>query len=127
MAEKKNKGLELPQMRGQFQTQGKVTGTAKEKFYVEKSTKNNKPFRMTNFGVKINDDAAIYISLNGMEQDSIYFSKQEEVDGKKKTVVETVAWKDRFTFAKEGFRLIGVNTGVKKKKDDKGNDVNDKK
>jgi hypothetical protein len=127
MAEKKNKGLELPQMRGQFQTQGKVTGTAKEKFYVEKSTKNNKPFRMTNFGVKINEDAAIYISLNGMEQDSIYFSKQEEVDGKKKTVTETVAWKDRFTFAKEGFRLIGVNTGVKKKKDDKGNDVNDKK
>ena len=45
----------------------------------------------------------------------------------KKTITKDVPWKDRFNFKEEGFRLLGVNIGVEKIKDEKGNDVNNKK
>lgn len=122
MAEK-TKGLGLPQTRGSFQIRGKVTGTSRESFYIEKMTKTDKSWRQVMFGVEYDNGSNIYLNLNGMERNSVWFSKKE--DGK--TVTEEVAWKDRFTFAKEGYNLIGVNVGVKRIKDEKCNDVNDKK
>lgn len=127
MAKEKNKGLELPQTRGNFQLKGVVTGTAKDNFYKETLTKKQKPWRILNFGVKTDKESTTYITLSDGEKDKVYFSKTETVDGKKKTDVQDVAWKDRFKFNKEGYKLIGVNVGVTKKKDEKGNDVNDKK
>ena len=122
MAEKKN-GLGLPQTRGYFQTRGKVTGTQRGNFYNEKLTKTDKPWRSVAFGVQYADNATIFVSLNGMEKNSVYFSKKED----NKTVTKEVPWKDRFTFAEKDYRLIGVNLGVSKVKDAKGNEVNDKK
>lgn len=126
----KKKGLGLPQTKGQFQLCGLSTGTEKDKFYSETLTKTSqKPFRMINFGLQVDKETTIYVNLNGGEQDKVYFSKTitDEKDKKKKeTIVEEVAWKDRFKWNKEGFRLIGVNVGVKKiVKDNKT--VNDKK
>ena len=123
MAETKKKGLGLPQTRGSFQVRGKVTGTSKENFYTEKLTKTDKPWRQVTFGAQFDKNSTVYLSLNGMEKDKVWFSKKED----KQTVTEEVDWKDRFTFAKEGYSLIGVNVGVAKIKDEKGNDVNDKK
>ena len=40
MAEKK-KGIDLPQTKGKFQVRGKVVGTQKDNFYVEKLTKTS--------------------------------------------------------------------------------------
>jgi hypothetical protein len=129
MADNKNKGLGLPQTRGSFNLQGIVTGTEKDKFYTETTTKvTQKPFRMLNFGVKTDKDTAIYLNLNGGEQDKVYFSKTTTDENKKKTTtVEEVAWKDRFKFNKDKFKMIGVNVGVTKTTDDKGKEVNDKK
>lgn len=123
MAETKKKGLGLPQTRGSFQTRGKVTGTQRDNFYTEKLTKTDKPWRSVNFGVQFADNATIYVGMNGMERDSVYFSKKED----KKTVTKEVPWRDRFTFAEKDYSLIGVNLGVSKVKDAKGNEVNDKK
>lgn len=124
----KNKGLELPQTRGTFQIKGVVTGTQKNNFLKETLTKNaQKPWRTLNFGVKTDKESTIYITLSDGEKDKVYFAKTETVDGKKKTDVQEVAWKDRFKFNKEGYRLIGVNVGVSKTTDAKGNEVNDKK
>jgi len=123
----KNKGLELPQTRGNFQIKGIVTGTQKDNFYKETQTKTQKPWRILNFGVKNNKDSTIYVTLSDGEKDKVYFYKSETVDGKRKTDVQDVSWKDRFKFNKEGYRLIGVNTGVSKITDSKGNEVNDKK
>lgn len=124
----KSKGLDLPQTKGNFQIKGIVTGTQKDNFYKETQTKNTqKPWRILNFGVKTDKESTIYITLSDGEKDKVYFSKTETVDGKKKTDVQDVAWKDRFKFNKEGYRIIGVNTGVSKKTDEKGNEVNDKK
>ena len=39
----KNKGLDLPQTRGNFQVKGIVTGTQKDNFYKETQTKTQKP------------------------------------------------------------------------------------
>lgn len=122
MAEKK-KGLGLPQTRGSFQIRGKVTGTQKDSFYKEKLTKTDKPWRSVSFGVQYADDATIFVGLNGMERDFVYFSKKED----NKIVTKEVPWKERFTFAEKDYSLIGVNLGVSKIKDIKGNEVNDKK
>lgn len=124
MAETKKKGLGLPQTKGTFQVRGKVIGTSKDKFYVEKMTKNNKPWRSVNFGVQFDNDATLYVGTNGMERDVVYFSKKLE-DGK--TDVKKIPWKDRFNYHEEGYRMIGVNVGVVKTTDENGNAVNDKK
>jgi hypothetical protein len=127
---KKKEGLGLPQTRGSFQVIGKVLGTAKDSFYTEKLTKTDKPWRAVNFGVQFNDNATVYLGLNGMEKENVVFSKKSEEAGKKSETVK-VAWKERFKFkenpANKDYQLIGVNVGVTKVKDAKGNDVNDKK
>lgn len=123
----KNTGLGIPQTRGSFQLKGVVTGTSKDSCYKETTTKTQKPWRTLNFGLKTEKDSTLYLTLSDGEKEKVYFSKSETVDGKKKTDVQEVAWKDRFKFNKEGYRLIGVNVGVAKIKDAKGNDVNDKK
>jgi hypothetical protein len=124
----KKEGIGLPQTRGTFQIIGLVTGTEKDSFYKETQTKTTKkPWRILNFGLKTDKEATVYVNLSGGEKDKVFFSKTVTEDNKKKTVTEEVLWKDRFKFNKEGFRLIGVNTGVKKIQDDKGKTVNDKK
>lgn len=127
MAEKKNNGLGLQETKGSFQIRGIVMGTEKDSFYKEITTKSNKPMRMVNFGVNIDKDKTVYVGLNGMERDTVFFSKTEGKDKDRKTVTEKVAWKDRLSFKKEGFRPIGVNVGIAKIIDKTGNEVNDKK
>mgnify|MGYP000860136482 CR=1 FL=1 len=119
----------LPETKGQFQTRGIVTGTKKDKFYVDKLTKTEKPFRSINFGIQFDKDATLYAGFNGMEQDSVYFFKttKDEKTGKKSTETKKVAWKDRLTFSQDGFKLIGVNVGVQKTHDSTGKEINDKK
>ena len=121
----KKKGLDLPQTRGTFQVRGKVTGTERDSFYTEKITKTGKPWRSVNFGVQFKPEATLSVGLNGMEKENVYFTKRGENGGNSET--KTIPWKDRFNFAEDGFSLIGVNVGVTKTKDAKGNDVNDKK
>lgn len=127
---KKKEGLGLPQTKGSFQIKGLVLGTLKDNFYTEKLTKTDKPWRAVNFGVQFKEDSTIYVGLNGMEKDYVYFSKKSEEKGKKADV-EKVVWRDRFKFTEnptyKDYQLIGINVGVKKTKDAKGNDVNDKK
>lgn len=129
MAEKKKKGLGLIETKGQFQTKGIVVGVEKGNFYKEMLTQTEKPFRAVNFGIQFDKESIMYVSLSGMEQEFVYFTKSETDPASKKrnTTTEAVAWKDRHKFNKEGFRLVGVNVGIKKIKDSKGNDVNDKK
>ena len=124
MAETKKKGLGLPQTKGTFQVRGKVVGTSKDKFYVEKMTKNNKPWRSVNFGVQFDSEKTLYVGTNGMERDNVYFCKKIEDE---KTDKKVIPWKDRFNYHEEGYRMIGVNVGVEKTTDENGNTVNNKK
>ena len=57
-----------------------------------------------------------------MPRDKVYFSKKNE-DGK--TEVKAIAWKDRIKNAPEGYRMIGVLTGLKKIPGENGKLKND--
>ena len=128
MAETKKKGrlFDLPETKGSFQLKGIVSGTEKDGFYKEIKTKSNKDMRMINFGVGYAEGSTLYVNLQGMEQDNVYFSKKAEKKGEKGDT-QKVPWADRFTYNREGYRLIGKNIGVKKKVDSDGKTVNDKK
>ena len=117
-----NKLFELPQTKGTFQVRGIVSGVEKDNFYTEKKTKTGKDFRMVNFGVEYEDKKTIYPSLNSMPRDKVYFSKKNE-DGK--TEVKAIAWNDRIKNAPDGYRMIGVLTGLKKVNGENGKLKND--
>lgn len=128
MAETKKKGrlFDLPETKGSFQLKGIVSGVEKDNFFKEIKTRNNKDMRMINFGVSYAEKESLYVNMQGMEQEYVYFSKRAEKKGEKGETVK-VPWADRFSYNREGFRLIGKNLGVKKKVDSDGKTVNDKK
>jgi hypothetical protein len=122
MAEK-NKGLGLPQQRGNFEVKGIVTNTLKESFFKETKTKTGKDFRALNFGITFDKNQTLFVNLTGMPMENVYYSKRGE-KGEKPTTLP-VPWKERHTFRKEGFSLIGVNCGLTKTTDEKGKELND--
>ena len=128
MAETKKKGrlFDLPETKGAFQLKGIVSGMGEDSVYKESKTKSNKDRRSVKFGVSYEDRKTLYANLQGMEQEYVYFSKRAEKKGDKPEVVK-VPWAERFSYNREGFRLIGKNIGVRKKVDSEGNTVNDKK
>ena len=85
MAETKKKGriFDLPETKGSFQLKGIVTGTEKDKFYKEIKTRSNKDMRIVNFGVTYDEDSALYVNIQGMEQENVYFSKKVKRKAKK--------------------------------------------
>lgn len=120
-----NRIHEMPVTKGQYQVRGIVSGTEKQNFYTEKKTKNGKDFRMISFGVEYDNGKTIYMSLNGMPKDKVYFSKRDTNTGK--TVTKAVDWKNRFKTDPDGYRVIGINLGIEKTTDDKGKESNLKK
>ena len=48
----------------------------KDTAYKEIKTKSNKDMRMLNFGTSYADGETLYVNLQGMEQDNVYFSKE---------------------------------------------------
>lgn len=118
--------FDLPETKGAFQLKGIVSGTKKDGFLKEIKTKSNKDMRMINFGVEYAEGSTLYVNMQGMEQDNVYFSKRAENKGDKPDVVK-VSWADRFSYNREGYKLIGKNIGAKKKLDKDGKEVNDKK
>lgn len=118
--------FDLPETKGAFQLKGIVSGTKRDGFLKEIKTKSNKDMRMINFGVEYAEGSTLYVNMQGMEQDNVYFSKRAENKGDKPDVVK-VSWADRFSYNREGYKLIGKNIGAKKKLDKDGKEVNDKK
>jgi post-segregation antitoxin (ccd killing protein) len=115
---------EMPVTKGTYQVKGLVSGVKKQNFYTEKKTKTNKDFRAVNFGVEYDENKTVYMSLNGMVKDKVYFSKKND-NGK--TDTKPVDWKNRNKVDADGYRLIGVNVGLVKTTNSSGKEVNDKK
>jgi hypothetical protein len=120
-----NRIFDLPECKGSFQVKGVVSGVEKDRFYTDKKTKNGKDFRAVNFGCEYNDKQTIFMNLNGMPQQEVYFSKRNQDSGKTET--KKVAWANRNKFNEDGWRMIGVNLGLVKTTDKDGKSVNDKK
>lgn len=123
----KERLIKLPQTKGEFKISGLTTGTKKgDKFFNNKKTKKGVDMNLLSFGVETNKDATVYVSLNGMVRDEVFFYKRPEEKGQKGTT-KKIAWVDRYKFNEEGYKLIGLNIGVTKKLNDKGQEVNDNK
>ena len=120
-----NRIFDLPETRGSFQAKGIISGTEKDRFYTDKKTKNGKDFRAVNFGCEYNDKQTIYMNLNGMPQQEVFFSKRNQDTGKTET--KKIPWANRNKFNEDGWRMIGVNLGLTKTTDKDGKVVNDKK
>lgn len=116
----------LMETKGSFQLRGIVTNTDKDEFYKEGKTRNGNPKRSVKFGVKYEKDSSVNVELQGFTRKEVFFNKRAAKKGEK-SVTERVPWADRFNFSKEGFRLIGVNCGVKKITNSEGRLENDKK
>ena len=112
----------LQETKGSFQLRGIVNGVDRDSFYKEITTKSNKSMRMVNFGAEVDKGKTIYVALNGMERDKVYFSAKQN----DKTVVEAVDWDKRKTFKKKDYNLIGIRLGLKKVVNKEGKEVNDK-
>lgn len=123
----KDRIFNLQETKGNFQLKGIVTGTKKDDFYKETKTKTQRDRRSVKFGAKYTEQQpAIFVNIQGNANDFAYFFKPSEEKGKPSTT-EKVQWGDRFSYNREGFRLIGKNIGVKKIVDAAGKTVNDKK
>lgn len=120
-----NRIFDLQETKGTFQVKGIVNGVESKRFYSSKTTKTGKDFRNVNFGCAYDDKKSVYMNLNGMPQQNVYFSKRNQET--KKTETKSVAWANRNKFNEDGWRLIGVNLGLKKTLDENGKSVNDKK
>ena len=122
----KERLFDLPETKGTFQLKGIVTGTGKDNFCKDITTKSGKEMKMVNFGVTYDDKKTLYVNLQGMVQDNVSFSKKADKPGEKGDT-QKVAWAERFKYNREGYRMIGNNIGVRKKVDETGKTVNDKK
>ena len=104
-----------------FQVRGIISGVESDRFYKSGVGKNGGQWNKINFGVKINENKTVYISLNGFPRQEVYYYKRAETRGAKGTTVK-VPWKDRKKSPGDGFRLIGVNLSTGK--DNEGNNIN---
>ncbi len=118
-------GLQIT--KGHFEIKGIIKGTDKDSFYKELTTKTNKAMRMISFGVEYNAGKTIYVRLNGMEKDKVYFSRSVTKNGKKVSETVEIPWSERFSFHEADCRMMGVNLGITKTNDPNGNMVNDKR
>lgn len=114
----------LQETKGEFAFRGIVNGVDKDSFFKETATKSGKGFKMVNFGLEVDKGKNVYVSLNGMERDKVYFTHKNE-NGKYDTV--DVAWANRKTFKKEGYKLLGTSLGLTKTIDKNGKEINDSK
>ena len=119
MAERK---INLPETKGQFQIKGIVTGVSKNEFYKEGETKTtHKPERSISFGVQVNKDSTIYVSLKGYTKDEVIFANTKT---RVKEDQKKIKWDKRASFKEEDYQVIGINVGLEKYLDTKGKERN---
>lgn len=108
----------LPQTKGIFKLRGFVTGMQRDNTFKDIETRSGKKMNLLNFGVETAPESTVFVTVQGMERDEVYFSKRV---GNGKTETKKVAWAKRFDDQGEGYELIGVAVGLEK--DENGKNV----
>jgi hypothetical protein len=114
---------QIKETKGTFEVRGVLFNLKAENAFKEIVTTSGKKMRMSNLGLRLSDSEVMFISLNGMEQDNVYFSKQ--VKKGEKPVTEKVEWakRDRWAESHDGYRLIGVGLALAKESEDSDKNV----
>jgi hypothetical protein len=110
----------LKQTKGTFEARGILMGFKEEKSFTEITTKSGKKMRMMNLRLKISDTEMMFLHMNGMEQEYVYFSKPVKNN---KPEIEKIDWVKRMRWSRDGFRLIGVSLGLTKNEETKKNEL----
>lgn len=110
----------LPETKGQFKLRGLVTGMLRDDTYSSKKTKTGNDRRVLKFGVQTAPESTVYVTVQGMEMDNVYFSKRSEVKNQP-SEIKKVKWNDRFNDQGGEFKLIGVGVGLDK--DENGKNI----
>lgn len=108
----------LEQTSAVFQVRGKVSGTQKNNFYKEGTTKNGGKWNSINFSIEFAPKQYAFIKLNGFPRPEVYYYKAAEKSGAKGET-KKVTWANRMKSPGEGFRLIGCTIGLEKDNDGK--------
>ena len=112
---------ELAQTSATFQVRGIVTGMKKEKAYQSGKTKSGGDWNSLDFGVNINNNKTVFLTLKGFPRPEVFYYKGG-AKGEKGTTVK-VPWKDRKKSPGKDYRLIGIN--ISTGKDENGKNVNE--
>lgn len=110
----------LIQTQGIFQLSGIVDGMGREKTYQEQEMKKGGLMRTVRFSVLTSNENKLFLELQGNEKQKIYVYNKDE----KKSI--ELDFKNRTKIPKN-YKLIGVNLGLKKIRNEKDKVVNDKK
>ncbi|GED73052.1 hypothetical protein BRE01_67540 [Brevibacillus reuszeri] len=113
-----NKGLGLPQTRGEFKLRGLATGLLRDNAFKVIETKSKKGMHILNFGVETAPESTLYVTIQGVEREEVIYGKKAEEKGKKGEMIK-VPWKKRFDQQPEGFNLYGLRIGVEKDQEGK--------
>ncbi|MGG1659501.1 hypothetical protein [Brevibacillus sp. NRS-1366] len=108
-----NKGLGLPQTKGEFKLRGLATGLMRDNAFKVIETKSKKGMHILNFGVDTAPESTVYVTIQGVERDEVYFGKRSEEKGQKGETIK-VPWKKRHDPQSEGFNLYGLRIGLEK-------------
>ena len=100
-----NRLFELNETKGTFKIRGIVTEIDRDNSYSDKKTKTGKARRQLSFGLQYKKDEVLYVNCEGMEKDTVWFSRRKD-DGTTET--KQVKWADRYSFKEDGFAPIGV-------------------
>lgn len=110
----------LPETKGFFKVRGNITGMQRENTFKQLTTKTKKQMNILNFGVETAPESTVYLTLQGIERDDVYFGKRAEKKGEKGQT-KKVKWADRHDDQGEGFNLMGISIGLEQ--DEKGKNV----
>lgn len=106
----------LPETKGQFKLRGLATGLHRDKAFQDKTTKTNRQMHILNFGVETSPESTTYVTIQGMEQDKVYYGKRNQDNT---FTTQSVDWDRRDVPPGDGFNLIGVSIGLEQGEDGK--------
>lgn len=115
----KKRIFDLPQTEGNIQLRGIVTGTKKDKFFVQSKTQDQRDVNALEFGVKVDNDSTVYVKNRETKLDKVYFHKRSETKGEKGTTKE-VPYANYENFNEEGYNIIGMTNGLTRVKGEDG-------
>lgn len=108
-----NEFVQLKQTKGTFEVVGQLFNVTGENTLKAGQSTNGKEYKIYTLGLRISDSERMFLTLNGMEQDYVYFGKSMAKKGEK-APTERVEWAKRKSYADShpDEKAISVQIGI---------------